>query len=189
MGLLFEFMRCFCAADPQRAFPLHVEQVFCARCSGIYIGGLCVVAAMVFTQGIVSMPARRPEAMILVVMAMLTPAEVAAEAVGFAGNNLLRFSLGITTGVGILGLCHMKPLQPNPPSTGAARVIVLALGISMLSGLCLPPVSLLGPNVSSRVFVLIAGLGFFVFGISVLRCAFAVTNGLLSSWTFERNRR
>ncbi len=124
--------------------------------------------------------------MMLVVMAFLTPVEVGAETMGLLGGNHLRFWLGVVTGIGIVGLCYLRPIRSTDVPTNDIQIIGTSFGAAVLVSLSLlPPVSFLGQWLSSRVFVVTSEVGFIAFGASLLLCAFRVISGPLERRTTD----
>jgi hypothetical protein len=108
------------------------------------------------------------EIALLLLMAIVTPLEVIGEMFGLESGNRFRFWLGVTTGVGIVGLCYMMPSQIKERSAGGLNVIGIAAGLGVLSVCLLSTDTFFASAFSRGLFLLSSEIGFFVFIASVV---------------------
>lgn len=181
-----------CHQRPDRSFHEEGAIVFCARCSGIYVGCFCAAAWMLWTTGTVPMTINLRKACFLGLLTITTPIQALCEILGAHGNNVHRFYLGLASGIGILSLCHCTivstTVQHLQQADGRWRLVVSAALAMMVFLLVLPPLSLLGAGVSLRLLSVLSVLGFVIASISVITAILRTAHDVLS-YTLSPSRR
>ncbi len=171
-----------CHQEPSRSIFTTNTPLLCARCSGIYTGALFWLVGLWSLSGKHKSVLKIPYIAFMIVLVGLTPMEFLLEKVGLDGGNWFRYWLGILSGIGLMGLCHLQFYTTTGKPKEIPQNITYLVRMVFLCAICaFVTIYLYAENTAtSLVLPALACIGFVVFvsnlAISIFRLFFSNRN-------------